>query len=175
MKMSYGLYTKKVMQYFKHPKNMGSIKNPDGVGKVGNKICGDIMWLYIKIKENKKTGKKIISDVKFQTFGCTAAIATSSMITEMAKGKTIEKALRITNQDIVKSLDGLPQIKVHCSVLASDALNEAVYDYLSRKKLPIPADVLERHERIQKETEMIEKKHKEYISMEKKIWNVKEK
>lgn len=173
--MEYGLYTKKVMKYFKHPKNMGKIKNPDGIGKVGNFICGDIMWLYIKIKENKKTGKRIISNIKFETFGCTAAIATSSMITELVKGKTIEKALEVTKEDIVDSLGGLPKIKIHCSVLAADALNEAVFDYFSKNKLPISKEILERHERIQKETKAIEEKHKDYIELEKKIWKVGEK
>jgi nitrogen fixation NifU-like protein len=160
------------MKYFMHPKNMGKIKNPDGIGKVGNKICGDIMWLYIKIKENKKTGKRIISDIKFQTFGCTAAIATSSMVTELAKGKSLEAALKITEGQIIKSLGGLPQIKIHCSLLASDALSEAVYDYFSKNKLPISKELLEKHEKIKRETEMIEKMHKDYIDVEKKIWKV---
>lgn len=170
MRMSYGLYTKKVMQYFKHPKNMGRIKSPDGVGKVGNAICGDVMWLYIKVKE--KNGKKIIADIKFETFGCVAAIATSSMITELVRGKAIERALKITREDVANSLGGLPPIKLHCSVLAADALNEAVYDYLSKNKLPIPKHLLERHERIKKETEIIEHRHKDYIALEKKIWEV---
>jgi nitrogen fixation NifU-like protein len=166
MKMSYGMYTKKVMKYFKNPKNMGRMKNPDGVGKVGNMICGDVMWLYIKVKNNK------IADIKFETFGCVAAIATSSMITELVKGKTIERALKITREDIVKSLGGLPKIKIHCSVLAADALSEAIHDYLSKIKLPIPKYLSERHERIQKETEIIEERHKDYIALEKKIWKV---
>jgi len=164
--MKYGLYTKKVMKYFKNPKNMGRMKNPDGVGKVGNVICGDVMWLYIKVKNNR------IADIKFETFGCVAAIATSSMITDLVKGKTIERALKITREDIVKSLGGLPKIKIHCSVLAADALNEAVYDYLSKKKLLIPKYLQEKHERIQKETKVIEETHKDYIDLEKKIWEV---
>lgn len=164
--MSYEMYTKKVMQYFKHPKNMGRIKKPDGIGKVGNIICGDVMWLYIKVKNNR------IADIKFETFGCTAAIATSSMITELVKGKTIEQALKITREDVANALGGLPQIKLHCSVLAADALSEAVYDYLSKNKQPIPKQLLERHERIKKETETIEKRYKDYIDLEKKIWKV---
>lgn len=164
--MSYGLYTKKVLQYFKHPKNMGRIKNPDGVGKVGNIICGDVMWLYIKVK------KKRISDIKFETFGCVAAIATSSMITELVKGKTIEQALKTTREDVANALGGLPKIKIHCSVLAADALAEAIYDYLSKNKQPVSKQLTERHERIQKETESIEKRYKDYIAMEKKIWKV---
>jgi nitrogen fixation NifU-like protein len=166
MKMSYEMYTKKVMQYFKHPKNMGRIKNPDGIGKVGNIICGDVMSLYIKVK-NKR-----IADIKFETFGCVAAIATSSMITELVKGKTIEQALKITREDVANALGGLPRIKLHCSVLAADALSEAVYDYLSKNKLPISKQLLERHERIKKETETIEKHYKDYTDLEKKIWKV---
>jgi len=116
-------YSKKVMQNFFYPKNIGEMENPDGVGKVGNPICGDIMWVYIKVKENK------IKDIKFKTFGCAAAIATSSMITQLAKGKTLEQAKKITRDDVVKSLKGLPLIKMHCSNLASDALKMAIKDY----------------------------------------------
>ena len=128
--------------------------------------CGDVMWLYIKVKNNR------IVDIKFETFGCVAAIATSSMITELVKGKIIERALKITREDIVKSLGGLPPIKTHCSVLAADALSEAVYDYLSKNKLPVPKYLLERHERIKKETETVEERHKDYIALEKKVWKV---
>lgn len=174
MPMSYEMYTKKVMQYFKHPKNIGKIKNPDGVGKVGNLRCGDIMWLYIKIRKNKRK-KDVISDIKFETFGCVAAIATSSMVTELVKGKTIDQALKITREDIAKSLGGLPTVKIHCSVLATDAFNEAVYNYLSKNNLPIPKIVLENHERIEKETKSVEDTHKDYIELEKKIWKVDQK
>jgi len=167
-----GLYTKKVLQYFKHPKNMGVIKDADGIGRVGNKICGDLMQLYIKVKKDKK-GRNIISDIKFQTFGCVAAISTSSMITTLAKGKTLEEALKVTKQDIVKSLGGLPAIKIHCSVLAADALSEAIFNYLLKNKLPIPKELQERHERIEKETKEIEERYKDYIKMEKKIWKMK--
>lgn len=116
------------MEHFLHPKNMGEMKNADGVGTVGNPVCGDLMTIYIKIKDN------VIEDVKFKTFGCAAAIATSSMITELAKGKTIEEALKITRKDIADSLDGLPPIKMHCSNLAADGLHEAIEDYLSKKE-----------------------------------------
>ena len=126
------MYTEKVLEYFHKPKNLGKIKNADGVGKVGNLACGDMMYLYIKIKKEGK--KEIISDIKFQTFGCVAAIATSSAITEMVKGKTIEEALKIEKGDIIESLDGLPPIKIHCSVLATEALAEAVEDYLFDNK-----------------------------------------
>jgi len=151
---------------------MGTIKNPDGIGKVGNAICGDVMWLYIKVKKDRK-GKHRITNIKFQTFGCVAAIATSSMITSLAKGKTLEQALKISRVKVTKSLGGLPKIKIHCSVLASDALNEAIYNYLNKNKLPIPKELKERHKKIIKETKMIEKKYKDYIKMEKEIWGVK--
>ena len=126
------MYSKKVMKYFLKPRNIGKIKNADGIGKVGNPICGDVMYLYIKVKKEKN--KEIISDIKFQTLGCAAAIATSSMITEMAKGKTLGNALKISNKSIEKKLGGLPPIKMHCSNLAADALKEAVEDYKKRKK-----------------------------------------
>ena len=116
-------YSKKVMKNFFHPKNMGDMKNPDGVGKVGNPVCGDIMQVFIKVKDAK------IKDIKFKTFGCAAAIATSSMITQLANGKTLEQAKKITSKDVAKSLKGLPVIKMHCSNLASDALKMAIEDY----------------------------------------------
>jgi len=116
-------YSKKVMQNFLHPKNMGEMKNPDGVGKVGNPVCGDVMQVQIKVENNK------IQNIKFKTFGCAAAIATSSMITQLAKGKTLEQARKITREDVAKSLKGLPPIKMHCSNLASDALKKAIEDY----------------------------------------------
>jgi len=165
-------YTKKVMKYFRHPKNVGRIKNADGFSKVGNALCGDLMQLYIKVGKNK-AGKLIIKDIRFETFGCVAALATSSMITTLAKGKTIKEALKISREKIVKSLGGLPAIKIHCSVLASDALAEAIYDYFSKNNLPISAELQERHEKIKKETEEIEKRYKDYIKMEKKIWKLK--
>jgi nitrogen fixation NifU-like protein len=118
-------YTKEVMKHFLHPKNMGEMKNPDAVGQVGNPRCGDVMKLYLKInKKNKK-----IEDIKFQTFGCAAAIATSSVITEIAKGKTIGEAKKITMKQVADSLNGLPPIKMHCSNLASDALKKAIENY----------------------------------------------
>jgi len=127
-------YSKKVMQNFMHPKNMGEMKNPDGVGKIGNPVCGDVMWVYIKIGKKKFKGleKEFIKNIKFRTFGCAAAIATSSMITQLAKGKTLEQAEKITSKNIAKSLKGLPPIKMHCSNLASNALKKAIENY--RKK-----------------------------------------
>ncbi len=126
-------YSKEVMKNFMNPKNLGEIKNPDGIGKVGNPVCGDIMWLYIKVGKNKK-GKDIIKDIKFKTFGCAAAIATSSMITQLAKRKTLREAEKITRRDVADSLKGLPPIKMHCSNLASDALKAAIKDYERKKK-----------------------------------------
>ena len=120
-------YTEKVKKHFFHPKNVGEIKNADGIGKVGNPTCGDVMAIYIKVKDNR------ITDIKFKTFGCTAAIATSSILTEMAKGKTLDEALKITRDDVANELGGLPAIKLHCSNLAADALREAIKDYRSKK------------------------------------------
>jgi len=117
------------MEHFKNPRNVGEIEDPDGVGHVGNLVCGDVMELYIKVKDG------IIVDAKFKTFGCAAAIATSSMVTEMVKGKRIEEALKISNKAVVEALDGLPPAKVHCSVMAEDALKSAIEDYLEHQKL----------------------------------------
>ncbi len=117
------MYSEKVMDHFANPRNVGEIPDADGIGKVGNPQCGDVMWLYIKVKDG------ILTDIKFKTFGCGAAIATSSMITELAKGKTLDEAKKISRQDVAESLDGLPPTKMHCSNLAADALREAIKDY----------------------------------------------
>ena len=121
-------YSEKVMEHFRNPRNVGEIENPDGVGHVGNPVCGDIMELYIKVEND------VIVDAKFKTFGCGAAIATSSMVTELVKGKTIEEALKISNKAVAEALGGLPPIKMHCSVLAEEALKSAIEDYLKKKK-----------------------------------------
>ncbi|MEM4181942.1 MAG: iron-sulfur cluster assembly scaffold protein [Candidatus Pacearchaeota archaeon] len=118
-------YSKEVLKHFKNPKNVGEIKNPDAVGVLGNPVCGDVMKIYLKISKNKK-GKYFIKDIKFQTMGCAAAIATSSMITELVKGKTIEEAKKISNKDVAKALKGLPPVKMHCSNLAADCLKKAI-------------------------------------------------
>jgi len=152
------MYNKKTIKYFKNLKHFGSIKNANGIGKAGNIICGDFMILYLKIE--KKKNKEIIKDIKFQTYGCLAAIATSSVVCELAKGKEIKKALEITNQKINEILGGLPPIKTHCSLLAVDALKEAIYDYLKKNNKEIPDDLEENHKRILKEQEIIEKKLK---------------
>lgn len=126
------LYSEKVMDHFMHPRNVGEIENADGVGEVGNAKCGDIMKIYLKIDDG------VISDAKFNTFGCGSAIATSSMATELIKGKKVEDALKLTNKAVVEALDGLPAYKMHCSVLAEEAVKAAIDDY--RKKNGIETD-----------------------------------
>lgn len=126
MRDVWSLYGEKVMDHFKNPRNVGEIEEPDGIGHVGNPICGDVMELYIKVKDD------IIVDAKFKTFGCGAAIATSSMVTELVKGKSIKEALAISNRAVAEALGGLPPIKMHCSVLAEEALRSAIDDYLSK-------------------------------------------
>ncbi|MFA5925354.1 MAG: iron-sulfur cluster assembly scaffold protein [Parcubacteria group bacterium] len=121
------MYSKLVMQHFTNPKNQGRLNNPDGVGTVGNPSCGDIMTVYIKVKKVK--GAEIISDIKFETLGCAAAIATSSMVTQLAKGRDLEAARKISRGDIAENLEGLPPLKMHCSNLAADALKRAIEDY----------------------------------------------
>ncbi|MEM4268020.1 MAG: iron-sulfur cluster assembly scaffold protein [Candidatus Woesearchaeota archaeon] len=126
------MYNEKVMELFQSPKNMGEIPDADAIGKVGNPVCGDMMWIYIKVGTNK-SGQEIIEDVKFKTFGCVAAIATSSAVTELAKGKTLEEAKEIKRKDVSNYLGGLPPIKEHCSNLAADGLKKAIEHYLARK------------------------------------------
>ena len=123
------MYTEKVMEHFRNPRNVGEIPDADGVGTVGNPVCGDLMTMYIKVKDDR------IMDIKFKTFGCGAAIATSSMTTELAKGKTLEEASKITRANVAESLGGLPVQKMHCSNLAADALKAAISDYLEKKKV----------------------------------------
>lgn len=123
------LYSEKVMDHFRNPRNVGVIENADGVGEVGNAKCGDIMKIYLKIENN------IIEDVKFETFGCGSAIASSSMATELIKGKPVEEALQLSNQAVVEALEGLPPQKIHCSVLAEEAIKGAIEDYYSRQNL----------------------------------------
>jgi nitrogen fixation NifU-like protein len=163
------LYSKKVFEHFQKPHNFGRMKNPDGVGKVGNLICGDVMWLYIKVGKNKK-GEEVIRDVKFETFGCVAAISSSSVITDLAKNKKLTEAIKITKNDVVKELGGLPPVKIHCSLLAVDALSEAVYDYLKKNKKPIPKELEKRHRRIEKEKRLIEEKYKDWVKFEEEIY-----
>ena len=148
------MYSKKVMEHFRNPRNMGEIKKADGIGEVGNPICGDILKIYIKV--GKKEGKEIIEDIKFLTMGCAAAIATSSMITELAKGKTLEEAMKITRDDVADALEGLPPIKMHCSNLAANALDEAIYDYLRKEKREIPERLIKIHQKIERGKKEIE-------------------
>ena len=130
------LYSEKVMDHFQHPRNVGKIDDADGIGEVGNAKCGDIMRMYIKVDENE-----IITDVKFNTYGCGSAIATSSMATEMIKGKSIKEALELSNKAVVEALDGLPTHKIHCSVLAEEAVKAAVEDYYKRQGKEIPEEL----------------------------------
>ncbi|MFR1519141.1 MAG: Fe-S cluster assembly scaffold protein NifU [Clostridia bacterium] len=123
------LYSDKVMDHFSNPRNVGEIEDADGIGEVGNAKCGDIMKIYLKIDED------VITDVKFKTFGCGAAVATSSMATEMIKGKTVDEALQLTNRAVAEALDGLPPVKMHCSVLAEEAVRAAVADYKKKRGL----------------------------------------
>lgn len=138
------LYSKKVMKHFMHPRNVGEIKNADGVGTVGNPICGDLLTVYLKIEKDR------IKDIKFKTFGCAAALATSDMICDLAKGKTLETALKITRQNVAGELGGLPVVKLHCSNLAADSLHEAIYNYYKKIGKPIPAELAAEHQRIQR-------------------------
>ena len=145
------MYTKEVMEHFSNPRNVGEIENPDGVGEVGNPKCGDIMKIYLKIEND------IIVDVKFKTFGCGSAIASSSMSTEMIKGKTIHEALALTNKEVANALGGLPPVKMHCSVLAEQAIKKAIRDYAIQHKIDIPGltdvEIVEDHDHGHEEEE----------------------
>lgn len=126
------MYSEKVMDHFSNPRNVGEIENPSGVGTVGNAKCGDIMRMYLDVDDNQ-----VIQDVKFKTFGCGAAIATSSMATELVKGKTVQEALQVTNKAVMEALDGLPPVKVHCSLLAEQAIHAALWDYAEKNNIKI--------------------------------------
>jgi nitrogen fixation NifU-like protein len=141
------MYSKKVFKHFRNPHNFGSMANPTTVGQVGNPACGDVMKLYLKIDKNKN-GEDFIQDIKFETLGCAAAIATSSVVTDLAKGKTLKEAMEIKNEDVIKALDDLPTIKIHCSLLAVDALSEAIYNYYQKTNQSISSDLEKKHHRI---------------------------
>lgn len=141
------MYTPKVLEHFRNPHNFGSIPNPSTVGQVGNLVCGDVMKLYLKIAKNKD-GQDYIQEVKFETLGCAAAIATSSVVTDLAKGKTLTEALKIKNEDIIKALGDLPAVKIHCSLLAADALAEAIYNYYQQTNQSISPELEKLHQRI---------------------------
>jgi nitrogen fixation protein NifU and related proteins len=136
------MYSKTVMDHFKSPRNVGVLKNANGIGEVGNPLCGDMMTIYLDVQEDR------IKDIKFQTFGCGAAIAVSSILTEMAKGKTLEEAKNISNRDVAEALEGLPKNKLHCSNLGADALHQAIRDYEDRKAGKEPKEIKrkEKHE-----------------------------
>ncbi len=154
------MYTKEVMEHFKNPKNMGDMENPDATSRVGNPACGDMMETYIKVGE--KDGEKYIEDIKFKTFGCAAAIATSSVTTELAMGKTLEEAENIEEEDIARELGGLPKIKMHCSNLSANGLHEAIYRYKKEEGMDISEELKKKHTIAQKtleKTEEVRKKH----------------
>ncbi len=131
------MYSDKVKDHFMNPRNMGEMEHPDGIGVVGNPVCGDVMKIFIRVEDGR------IRDIKFQTFGCAAAVATSSMVTELAKGRTIDQALEISRDDVAQELDGLPRVKMHCSNLAADGLRAAIEDYEKRLSGEVPEDSLE--------------------------------
>jgi len=163
------IYSKEIIKHFKNPKNVGKIKKPSGRGEAGNILCGDIMTLYLKIEKNEK-GEKIIKDVKFETLGCVVAIANTSLLTTIVKGKKLEDALKIKKEDLIKRLgQPLPPFKIHCSLLAVDALKEAIYDYYLKNKLEIPEDLEKGHQRITKTKEELEKRYKGFQAFEKEI------
>lgn len=161
------LYSKEVMKHFKNPKNVGKMKNPDALGKVGNTKCGDLMYLYLRIAKNKR-GQEIIKDISFETFGCTVAIANTSLLTTMVKGKTLEAAMLITKDDLIKKFKGVPVVKIHCSLLAVDALADAIYNYFLNNKRVIPEILQSRHERIVKERTEVEHNYSELVEIEEK-------
>lgn len=148
------MYSKKVIEHFQNPHNYGRIDNASGIGKVGNVVCGDAMHLYIKVNKDE-----VIEDIKFETYGCAAAIATSSIITDLAKGKTVKQALKIEAEDVVKSLGNLPIVKTHCSLLAVDALVEAIHDYLKKNNKEIPQEIEKKHKILEKQRQEIEKRY----------------
>jgi len=160
------MYTEKVIEHFRNPKNMGKLEGYSAVGKVGNIVCGDVMWLYIKVEKDAE-GREFISDISWETFGCTAAIATSSMVSELAKGKALADAIAITNQDVASELGGLPPVKMHCSALAADALNEAIYEYLKGHGREIPPALKRRHERLEAEMEKLEERYRAFLNEDK--------
>jgi len=163
------IYSKEIIKHFKKPQNVGKIKKPDGIGEAGNFLCGDIMKLYLKISENKK-GEKIIEDIRFETLGCIVAIANTSLLTTLVKGKTIKEALSFKKEDLIKKLgQPLPLFKIHCSVLAVDALKEAIYDYYLKNKIEIPEELEKEHQRITKTKEELEERYKGFQTFEKEI------
>ena len=156
------MYTDKVIDHFREPHNRGKMEDYSAIGKVGNIVCGDVMWLYIKVDQDADN-RDVIADISWETFGCTAAIATSSMVSDLAKGKTIEEAIAVTNKDVASELGGLPPVKMHCSALAADALNEAIYTFLTQEGKEIPEALQKRHARIAKEIAAMEKRYAAFM------------
>lgn len=149
------MYNEKVMELFENPENFGEMKDADATGRAGNVACGDVMEIYIKVRKNNK-GEKIIENIKWTCFGCVAAFASSSMVSKIAKGKSLEKAEEITNKQVAEELGGLPKIKIHCSNLAADALHQAIYNYKKKNNLEISEELEEAHEKAEKSLEMTE-------------------
>jgi nitrogen fixation NifU-like protein len=141
------MYSQKVLQHFRNPHNFGTMEDPTTIGQVGNLACGDVMKLYLKIEKNQE-GEDFIKDIKFETLGCAAAIATSSVVTDLAKGKTLKEAMKLENKDVIEALDDLPSVKIHCSLLAVDALIEAIYSFYKNTNQPISPDFEQKHNRI---------------------------
>lgn len=163
------IYSKTILEHFKNPRNVGKIKNPDGKGEAGNILCGDLMRIYLKIGKNKK-GEDFIKEIKFQTLGCAVAIANTSVLTTLVKGKTLKEALELKKEDLIKKLGKpLPPHKIHCSVLAIDALKEAIYNYYQKKREKIPENLEKEHQRILQNKEAIEKRFKEFQELEKEV------
>lgn len=158
--LSYDFYTPEVYEHFSNPHHAGILENPDASGEVGNIVCGDMMKIYLNISPQTKTKPPTITDISFETYGCAAAIATSSVTTDLALGKTLDEALQITKDQVVKTLTDLPPQKIHCSILAVDALGEAIYNYLEQNQLPISADLEGRHQRILKAQAILEERYK---------------
>jgi len=156
------MYTDKVIDHFREPHNRGKMEDYSAIGKVGNIVCGDVMWLYIKVDQDTDN-RDVITDISWETFGCTAAIATSSMVSDLAKGKTIEEAIAVTNKDVASELGGLPPVKMHCSALAADALNEAIHTFLTQEGKEIPDALQKRHARIAKEIAAMEKRYAAFM------------
>jgi len=153
----YGPYTERIIEHFKNPRNMGEMEDADAVSKVGAPICGDELWLYLKVDDNDE-GEPYIKEISFQSFGCAAAVATGSVITELAKGKTLKEALEIKFKDVDEYLGGLPKIKVHCSLLSCDALHDAIYQYYKKHDIQIPENLELLHEKIVKGTNIARQK-----------------
>jgi nitrogen fixation NifU-like protein len=155
-------YTPEVMEHFLHPRHVGVLSDYDVKGEVGNVVCGDVMRIYLKVEPDDK-GEACISNISFETYGCGAAIATSSMATEMAFGKTLKEAMEITKDEVIKQLVALPKQKIHCSILAVDALHEAIYQYLVKNKLVVPKKLEQEHQQIVRQKEFLKKQYESWM------------